>query len=41
LGRGCGSNLHHPRETLTMSRKERDRLSIVVGITGRELRLRA
>jgi len=32
LGRGCGSNSGHNMETLKMSRKERDRLTIMAGV---------
>ena len=37
LGRGCGSNSAHNMETLTMSRTERDRLTIMIGIKQQEL----
>jgi len=37
FGRGCGSNPAHNMETLKMSRKERDRLTIMVGVKREEL----
>src|ERR1035438_5430508 len=37
FGRGCGSNPGHNMETLTMSRKERDRMTIMVGVKREEL----
>src|SRR5450759_393212 len=39
FGRGCGSNPGHNMETLTMSRKERDRLTILAGVKEQELTL--
>ena len=37
--RGCGSNPGHNMETLTMSRKERDRMTIMTGVKRQELTL--
>ena len=39
LRRGCGSNSGHHLETLTRSRKERERLTIMAGVKQRELTL--
>jgi hypothetical protein len=39
IGLGCGSNPGHNMETLTMSRKERDRMTIMTGIKRQELTL--
>src|SRR5450759_3582056 len=39
FGRGCGSHPGHNMETLTMSRKERDRLTILAGVKEQELTL--
>src|ERR1035438_267293 len=36
---GCGSNPGHTMETLTMSRKERDRMTIMTGVKRQELTL--
>jgi len=39
FGRGCGSNPGHNMKTITMSRKERDRLTIMAGVRKQELTL--
>src|ERR1035437_6707487 len=39
FGRGCGSHPGHNMETLKMSRKERDRLTIMAGVKEQELTL--